>query len=91
MFINLLYRSVLLCIEYAVYKHDRPRIFNKSQEFFFTLRQRKPKINTKKRKLFANRVKWCGKFAQGEGIEHDLERIATLRKLLVAWRGLQNI
>ncbi|KAG2781067.1 hypothetical protein PC129_g16905 [Phytophthora cactorum] len=51
------------------------------EKFFSILRQRRLKLNARKCKLFAKRVKWCGKVIDGEGVEHDPERLAALRQM----------
>ncbi|KAG3097848.1 hypothetical protein PI124_g16272 [Phytophthora idaei] len=75
---DLLFRSVLVWIDDVFpYARSAGDFLENLENFFSILRQRKLKLNAKEVKLFAKRVKWCGKLIDGEGVEHDPERLAV--------------
>ncbi|POM72870.1 Hypothetical protein PHPALM_10354 [Phytophthora palmivora] len=79
---DILFHSVLVWIDDVLLYATTPRAFLENlSKFFSILRQRNLKLNAKKCKLFARRVKWCGKVIDGEGVEHDPERLAALQKM----------
>lgn len=81
---DLLFRSVLVWIDdVLLYARSAGEFLENLEHFFSILRQRKPKLNTKKCKLFAKLVKWCGELIDGEDVAHDPERLAALRQMPV--------
>ncbi|KAE8978399.1 hypothetical protein PR001_g24855 [Phytophthora rubi] len=79
---DLLFRSVFVWIDdVLLYARTAGEYLENLSAFFAILRQRKLKLNARKCKLFAKRVKWCGKVIDGEGVEHDPERLAALQQM----------
>ncbi|KAE9358743.1 hypothetical protein PF008_g2540 [Phytophthora fragariae] len=79
---DLLFRSVLVWIDdVLLFAQSAGAYLKNLEQFFSILRQRKLKLNAKKCKLFAKRVEWCGKLIDGEGVEHNPERLAALRPM----------
>ncbi|KAF4128207.1 RNase H-like domain found in reverse transcriptase [Phytophthora infestans] len=85
---DLLPRSVLVWIDdVLLYARSAGDFLENLERFFAILRQRKLKLNAKKCKIFAKRVKWCGKLIDGEGVAHDHERLAALRQMPIPPTG----
>ncbi|POM68944.1 Hypothetical protein PHPALM_14828 [Phytophthora palmivora] len=81
-FREMLYDSVLVWIDDVLLFSTSPAEFlAKLRVFFQILRQRNLKLNAKKCTLFAPKVIWCGKVIDGEEVQHDPARLATLRKM----------
>eukprot|EP00644_Phytophthora_capsici_P017848 jgi/Phyca11/126311/e_gw1.62.258.1 len=77
-----LFQSVLVWIDgVLVFSKTADAYLDNLKRFFAILRSHKLKLNAKKCKLFAKRVKWCGKLLDGEGVEHDPNRLAALRQM----------
>ncbi|POM64696.1 Hypothetical protein PHPALM_19741 [Phytophthora palmivora] len=81
-FREMLYDSVLVWIDDVLLFSTSPAEFlAKLRVFFQILRQRNLKLNAKKCTHFAPKVIWCGKVIDGEGVQHDPARLATLREM----------
>jgi hypothetical protein len=81
-FRGMLYDSVLVWIDDILLFANTPADFLKRLRVFFQiLRDKDPKLNANKCKLFAPRVIWRGKLVDGEELEHDPARLAALREM----------
>eukprot|EP00644_Phytophthora_capsici_P012184 jgi/Phyca11/119395/e_gw1.38.469.1 len=79
---DLLFRSVLVWIDdVLLFAHTAGAYLENLEKFLAILRERRLKLNARKCKLFAKRVKWCGKLIDGTGVEHDPERLAALQQM----------
>ncbi|KAG3105674.1 hypothetical protein PI124_g13586 [Phytophthora idaei] len=79
---NLLFKGVLVWIDdILLYARTAGSFLEDLEKCFSIPRQRRLKLNAHKCKLFAKRVKWCGKVIDGEGVEHGPERLAALRQM----------
>ncbi|OWZ14282.1 LOW QUALITY PROTEIN: hypothetical protein PHMEG_00012264 [Phytophthora megakarya] len=79
---DLCFRSVLVWInDVFLFARTASGYLENLTKLFGILRQRKLKLNARKCKRFAKRVNRCGKLIDGEGVEHDPERLAALQRM----------
>ncbi|KAF1319814.1 hypothetical protein FI667_g12881, partial [Globisporangium splendens] len=76
----MLHRAVPVRIDdVLIHAKDAQSYLKNLQQFFGILRERKLKLNARKCQLFTKQVRWRGMLIDGEGVEHDPERLSTLR------------
>lgn len=78
----LLFDHLLVWIDdFLLYARDVDEYLNKLHELLALLDHFGFKVSAAKSCLFKTKIKWCGRIISASGVEHDPERLRTLRNM----------